>query len=97
VRPERPIPGRSSSAGATIAAASARSCAFVAYDGHVAAELLRLKLRNGGTGVVTAENLIRPCGSSSSVSGQPYRIRFADGRTIDAAQCVRARLAEFKP
>lgn len=47
-----------------------------------AADHLRLKWRNAGRRVKTAPDFIRYCASESSLSGQPYEIRFQDGRTV---------------
>src|SRR4030095_10306532 len=47
-----------------------------AHDAGKAAEHLRLKLREAGERVVTAEDFILLCGSRSSVSGKPYEILF---------------------
>jgi hypothetical protein len=66
-----------------------------AYDAHTAVEHLRLKLRSAGSRVRTAEDFIRYCASESSVSGQPYRIRFADGHAVTSAEFLRLKLAEF--
>jgi hypothetical protein len=66
-----------------------------AYDAHAAAEHLRLKLRSAGARVRTAEDFIRYCASESSVSGQPYQIRFADGHLVTSAEFLREKLAEF--
>ena len=65
------------------------------YDAHAAVEHLRFKLRIAGARVRTAEDFIRCCASASSVSGQPYQIRFADGRVVPAAEFLRQKLAEF--
>ena len=54
------------------------------YDAKAAADHLRLKLKAAGDRVRTAEEFIRLCGSKSSISGRPYRIRFADGKMVDA-------------
>lgn len=67
------------------------------YDAKAAADHLRLKLRVAGSRVVTAEDFIRLCGSSSSVSGIPYQIRFADGHMVPAETYLRQKLAEFRP
>lgn len=66
-----------------------------AYDGKTAAEHLRLKLQKAGSRVVTADDFIRVCAAASSTSGEPYRIRFADGRTVTSEAYLRQRLAEF--
>ena len=65
------------------------------HDARDAADHLRLKLRNAGSRVRTAEDFIRLCGTGSSVSGQPYQIRFADGTDVASAAFLRARLAEL--
>lgn len=56
-----------------------------AFDARTAADHLRLKLKNAGSRVRTAEDFIRYCASVSSVSGTPYQIRFADGRVVTSA------------
>jgi hypothetical protein len=68
-----------------------------AYDAKAAADHLRLKLRNAGSRVVTADDFIRLCASASSVSGIPYQIRFADGRVVSSEAFLRQKLGEFKP
>ena len=68
-----------------------------AYSAKDAADHLRLKLRSAGSRVSSAEDFIRLCASVSSVSGTPYQIRFADGRTISSEAYLRQKLAEFKP
>jgi hypothetical protein len=66
-----------------------------AYDAKSAAEHLRVKLQKAGSRVTTADDFIRLCASTSSTSGEPYRIRFADGRTVTSEAYLRQRLAEF--
>jgi hypothetical protein len=66
------------------------------YDAAAAADHLRLKLRNAGSRVKTADDFIRYCGSVSSMSGQPYRIRWDDGREETSEAFLRARLAEIE-
>ncbi len=66
-----------------------------AYDSQAAVNHLRTKLRAAGARVQTAEDFIRYCASQSSVSGQPYEIRFADGRVVLAADFLRQELLEF--
>ena len=67
-----------------------------AYDAKSAAGHLRLKLKEAGSRVVTAVDFIRLCASVSSVSGLPYQIRFADGRTVTAEAFLRQQLFEFE-
>ena len=66
-----------------------------AYDSAAAASHLRTKLRVAGGRVKTAEDFIRYCASESSVSGEPYEIRFADGRVVMSAEFLRQKLLEF--
>jgi Family of unknown function (DUF5329) len=66
-----------------------------AYDAQAAADHLRLKLRAAGARCNTADDFIRVCGSRSSVSGQPYQIRFADGTLSTSEAFLRAKLKEL--
>ncbi|MBS0212803.1 MAG: DUF5329 domain-containing protein [Proteobacteria bacterium] len=66
------------------------------YDGRAAADHLRLKLRNAGGRVKTAEQFINYIATGSSWSGQPYHIRFADGRTVTSAEFFRAELKKLE-
>jgi hypothetical protein len=65
------------------------------YDAKKAADHLRLKLKMAGDRVKTVEDFIRLCGSKSSVSGETYRMRFPEGRTMDAEVFFRERLKAF--
>jgi|SRR5471032_1517343 hypothetical protein len=66
-----------------------------AYEAKAAANHLRLKRRNAGSRVATADDFIRLCASTSSMSGTPYEIRFSDGRVVSSEAFLRQRLAEF--
>ena len=66
-----------------------------AYDNQAAVDHLREKLRLAGGRVRTAEDFIRFCASESSITGQPYEIRFADGRVLPSAEFLQEKLAEF--
>jgi hypothetical protein len=65
------------------------------YDAKAAADHLRLKLKTAGNRVKTADDFIRLCGSRSSLTGQAYRIRFADGTAMEAAVFFRNKLKSF--
>ena len=67
-----------------------------AYDASKAADHLRLKLREAGDRVATAEDFIHLCGSRSSVSGKPYEIVFDDGRRTTSEAFLRAKLKELQ-
>jgi len=66
-----------------------------AYDAKAAADHLRLKLRNAGSRVKSADDFIRFCASVSSVSGVPYEIRFSDGHVVTSEVFLRQKLSEF--
>ena len=57
-----------------------------AYSGTEAARFLRAKFEKMGEHVTTAAQFIDQIASHSSTSSQAYLIRFADGRTVPAAQ-----------
>ena len=65
------------------------------FDAAKAAGHLRLKLTNAGERVKTAEEFIEGLASRSTMTGQAYRIRLANGKEEDAAAFFRARLAEI--
>lgn len=65
-----------------------------AYNSKQAAEHLRLKWKKGGTGIKTADDFIKLCATRSYITGQTYKIRFANGRMEDAATVLRRMLKE---
>ena len=67
-----------------------------AHDPTQAASHLRLKWKNAGKRVRTAEDFIRYCATGSSMSGKPYQIRFADGRVEDSAVYFHAQLRRIE-
>ena len=66
------------------------------YDGHKAADHLRLKLKYAGKRVQTADQFITNLATGSSMSGKPYQIRFADGHTVDSAVYFREQLRRIE-
>lgn len=66
-----------------------------AYGAKMAGDHLRLKLKVAGDQIKTAEDFIRHCASKSSLSGEPYQIRFSDGTTLESAVFFRRKLKEF--
>ena len=56
-----------------------------AYSAQDAAKFLRGKLNKMGEHVNTAQQFIEQIASKSSTSGEPYLIRFADGRVLPSA------------
>ncbi|MGD9179972.1 MAG: DUF5329 family protein [Desulfobacterales bacterium] len=66
------------------------------YSSNKAADHLRLKWKKAGRRIETAEDFIELCGSRSSISGQPYKIRFPDGRLEDSAVILKELLKEIE-
>ena len=66
------------------------------YDAKAAADHLRLKLRKASNRVRTAEDFIKYCASKSSMSGEPYRIKFSDGTMTDSESYLRKQLLRFE-
>src|SRR5690349_17161971 len=60
------------------------------YDAAAAQDHLRQKLDYAGKRVQTAEQFIQYCATESSMSHQPYQIRFADGHLTNTADFFRA-------
>ena len=67
-----------------------------AYNARDAADHLRLKRRKAGARIKTAEDFIRYCATASSMSGEPYQIRFADGTLVFTGEYLRRKLVEFE-
>ena len=66
------------------------------YDSAKAAAHLRRKLDYAGSKVKTAEQFIDYLATGSSMSGKPYRIRFADGHSVESAVYFRERLRQLE-
>lgn len=66
-----------------------------AHDAQAAADHLRMKLREAGARVRTADDFIRLCASRSFLTGEPYRIRFADGTLVTSEAFLRGKLREL--
>ena len=56
------------------------------YSCADAGKFLRGKLESMGAEVTTAREFIERIATKSSMSGQPYHVKFADGKMIPAAQ-----------
>jgi hypothetical protein len=65
------------------------------HDGKAAAEHLRMKLKNAGSYVKTADDFIRLCASKSYITGRPYMIRLSNGKTIKSEEYFREKLKEY--
>jgi Family of unknown function (DUF5329) len=64
-------------------------------DGKAAAAHLRMKLKNAGGRVQTADDFIRLCASKSFLSGKPYMIRLSNGKTITSEKYFQEKLKEY--
>jgi hypothetical protein len=67
------------------------------YDAAQAAAHLRRKLDYAGRRVRTAEQFIDKLATGSSMTGKPYKIRYADGRTVESAAFFREQLRKLEP
>lgn len=67
-----------------------------AYDGKAAADHLRSKRNYAGSRIRTADDFIKGIASHSSMSGQPYQVRFADGRIENSEQYFRDELRKIE-
>jgi hypothetical protein len=66
------------------------------YGAAVAAEFLRRKWRHREADVGSADDFIEKVASFSSTTGQPYRIRFSDGRETPCATFLRTELSSLR-
>ena len=62
------------------------------YSCADAGKFLRGKLESMGKEVTTAREFIERIASKSSMSGQPYQVKFADGRMMPASQFLHEEL-----
>jgi hypothetical protein len=65
------------------------------YDAQAARAHLQTKLDYAGVRIKTAEQFVQYCASESSMSHQPYKIRFADGKVVATAIYFAEKLKEF--
>lgn len=62
-----------------------------------AADHMRLKLEKAGSRIKGAQDFIKYCGTGSSITGEPYRIRFRNGEEKPSAEVLEAFLKEIAP
>ena len=65
------------------------------YSCKQAAEHLALKRKKAGSNIKTAEQFIKLLASKSSMTGNPYTVRFNDGRTVNSEQLLLQELARL--
>ena len=66
------------------------------YSAAEGADHLRQKLAKAGDRVKTTDDFITGIASKSYLTGKPYLVKFADGRTEPAGDWLRAHLAEVR-
>ena len=66
------------------------------YDSADAAKFLRGKLDAMGKEVSSVRDFIERIASRSSMSGEPYRVKFADGRSMPASQFLSEELKRLE-
>ncbi len=66
------------------------------YSGAEGADHLRDKLARAGDRVKTTDDFITGIASKSSLSGKPYVVKFADGRTQPTGDWLHEHLAEVR-
>jgi len=66
------------------------------YSCADAGKFLRGKLDSMGKDVTTAREFIERIASKSSMSGQPYQVKFGDGKTMLAAQFLSEELKRLE-
>ena len=66
------------------------------YSAADGADHLRQKLGKAGDRVKTTDDFITGIASKSYLTGKPYLVKFADGRTEPAGDWLRAHLAEVR-
>lgn len=66
------------------------------HDAQQAADHLRRKWLARAEEIETAREFIESVASRSSATGEPYRIRFPDGRVVSSGEFLRERLREIE-
>jgi uncharacterized protein DUF5329 len=66
------------------------------YSAKEGADHMRLKLGHAGGRVKTADDFIKGIATKSFLTGKPYSVKFADGRTIPTGQWLSDALARHR-
>jgi hypothetical protein len=76
------------------------SCTFIRngseYDGAQAADHVQAKYDYYKSQIKTVEDFIERAASKSILSGEPYRVRCADGKTVPAADWIRTEDSAYR-
>jgi len=67
------------------------------HDSQAAAAHLKMKREKAGSSIKTVDDFIEKVASKSSVSGEPYMIKYSDGKKIPAKQFYLNCLKELEP
>jgi hypothetical protein len=67
------------------------------YSAEQAAHHLRMKWDKAGSRVKSAEDFIEKCASKSSMSGEKYQIRFANGKVENSEDYFHDELRKISP
>ncbi len=66
------------------------------YTAAEAGAHLRMKWKYAGRAVKNAPDFIRLCGSTSSMSGKPYLVRYKDGHEVKASDFLWTELKKLE-
>ena len=66
------------------------------HDPSEAAQLMKYKWDNNKDDIKTAKDFILICATKSSTSGQPYLIKFKDGKEVNCADYLTAELEKLE-
>jgi hypothetical protein len=66
------------------------------HSAKAAAEHLQMKREKAGTRITTAIDFIEKIAAKSSISGKPYQIRFADGKTFTCEPVLKVELKRLE-
>ena len=66
------------------------------HDPSEAAQLMKYKWDNNKDDIKTARDFISTCATKSSTSGQPYLIKFKDGKEVKSADYLTAELEKLE-
>ncbi|MFN5921379.1 MAG: DUF5329 family protein [Bacteroidota bacterium] len=66
------------------------------HSAKAAAEHLQMKREKAGTRITTAIDFIEKIAAKSSISGKPYQIRFADGKTFTCETVLKVELKRLE-
>lgn len=66
------------------------------HNAEAAASHLRMKLSKAGNRIKTAKDFIDKIASASSITGEAYKIKFADGKVISTRDYFNSKLKELQ-